>query len=117
MWALKRRHIHIHPFEENIVNGKINMKKWESESLPKVVDALEAIQEGETKDASKHMKKQFKDVNEYISAVFTVTGELAKKNWEQHKAGEKVQPAVGRFYVRYYSRMGNWRYAMKNVAF
>lgn len=93
------------------------MKRWNSESIGRVVEALDSIKEGETEQAFRHLKKQRKDLNEYIDSVFAVTGELAKKNWAQHQAGEKVRPPVGRFFIRHYSRMGNWRYALKNVAF
>lgn len=117
LWALKRRHLHIHPFEQNIVSKAVNVNKWNSDSINRVVDALQSIQEGETEHAFRHIRKQRADVNEYIDSVFSVTGELGKKNWAQHQAGEEVTPSVGRFYVKFYTRMGNWRFALRNIAF
>lgn len=36
LWALKRRHIHMHSFEEYIINAEFNAEKWETESISRV---------------------------------------------------------------------------------
>jgi len=77
---------------------------------------MASIKAGEPANAVDHLAKQKRDVNNYIDAVFQVTLELGELNWSQHASNENVKPSAGAFYVRYYTRMGNWRYALKNVA-
>jgi hypothetical protein len=116
IWALKRRHIHAHNFEKNIINSGVQTKYNVAATFGQVETAMAAIKVGEPNNAVDHLAKQKRDVNNYIDAVFQVTLELGQRNWSQHTSKEDVKPSAGAFYVRYYTRMGNWRYALKNVA-
>ena len=116
IWALKRRHIHKHTFEKQIMKSGVQDKFNVAAGFSAVETSLAAIKAGEPTNAVDHLAKQRSDVNNYIDAVFEVTVQLGQRNWSQHNSNGQVGPSAGAFYVRYYTRMGNWRYALKNVA-
>jgi hypothetical protein len=125
LWALKRRHIHPHAFERQVLNGN---NQWTRKIKNQVQDdkldhqqaalngAIDQLKQGETHSAVDHGQPQSSQLNFYIDLVFQQTGSLAQQNWEAHNNNEKVKVSVGAFFSHYYGSMGNWRYALKNIA-
>eukprot|EP00178_Gracilaria_changii_P011137 TRINITY_DN3195_c0_g1_i4.p1 TRINITY_DN3195_c0_g1~~TRINITY_DN3195_c0_g1_i4.p1 ORF type:complete len:217 (+),score=35.10 TRINITY_DN3195_c0_g1_i4:1879-2529(+) len=115
IWALKRRSIHPQAFENRILNGTV-ANRWNTDGVENLKVVIGLLKTGEQEVAVDHIGPQRDQVNSYIEAVFIVTREIAAVNWQQHNANQNVRPNVGAFYRNYYTSMGNWRYALKNVA-
>lgn len=77
IWALKRRHIHPHKFEEKILEGGVG-NKWSGSNADDVRAQIALLKAGETESAVDHLERQRNDVNAYIDAVFRTTLEYGQ---------------------------------------
>lgn len=113
IWALKRRQIEPKNFETNIMNEEEFKNKWMNfDDAKNVKNLLIELVEGHEGDATEHLAEQRTQVNSYIDAVFETTRQIATAAF----ANEGKGPSAGAFFRRYYTRMGPWRYSLKNIA-
>jgi len=79
IWALKRRSIHVLPFENKILNGEVSVR-WNTQSVGELKAVIAILKAGETGHAVDHLGPQRAHLTTYIDTVFKVTREIAAIN-------------------------------------